>query len=183
MAKNSYIIPIEKEKIFVPISDPEAHFGVNRESVDFLISPNTKILAAAKGEVVDVKVDSEEGGNDEKYAALKYQNYITIKHDNSEYSQYIHLAPNSSLVKKGDFVNQGDIIANGIGMIGYTTAPHVHFMVIEFSDNEAGFNSIKIEWEEPLKVYEDGLEIQEELKKEKYELLLNECKEVVSKNG
>ena len=183
MAKNSYIIPIEKEKIFVPISDPEARFGANKESVDFMISPDTKILAAAKGEVVDVKVDSKVGGDDEKYAALEYQNFITIKHDNSEYSQYIHLAPNSSLVKKGDFVNQGDIIADGIGMIGYTTAPHVHFMVIEFSDNEVGFNSIKINWDESFKVYGAGPEIQEELKKEKYKLLLNECKEVVKKNG
>ena len=183
MAKNNYIIPIEKEKIFVPISDPRAHFGVNIEAVDFLISQRTKILAAAKGEVFEVKVDSKVGGDDEKYAALKYQNFITIKHASNEYSQYIHLAPNSSLVKEGDIVNQGDIIAKGVGMVGYTAAPHVHFQVFEFSDNEVGFDLMKINWKEPFKIYKDPQETQKELKKEKYKTLLKECEEAASKNG
>lgn len=175
MSKNKYAIPVEKDKMFFPISNTEAHPGILRNSVDFLMRSGIKVLAAAKGEVVDVKDDATEGGDNPKYADIKYQNYITIKHDEVEYSQYVHLAPNSVRVSVGDVVNEGDVIANGIDMIGCTTAPHLHFMVLEFKDNKEGFETLPISWQTDLKVYRDA-EVQEELKKEKYSDFLNSLK-------
>ncbi len=166
-SKNKYSLPFGKDTLNLAISNPEAHSKKlnNEHAIDFLIKPNTKILAVEKGIVTIVKDNSKVGGDDEKFGALKYQNYITIKHDNGEYSQYFHLAPNSSLVKKGDKVKKGQPIAKGIGMIGYTSAPHLHLEV--FDENE---KSLKINFNNPIKIYQ-GKNASLELQKSKYQKL------------
>ena len=117
-----------------------AHKGRLKHSIDFIIKEGTPIFASADGVVVDVKDDSNEGGPDEKYATdIKYLNFMTLKHVNSEYSQYGHIAHKASLIKVGDKVKRGEPIANGIGMIGSTTTPHIHLLVCIDSNNEAGF--------------------------------------------
>ena len=103
-SKNTYALPLKKYAIFLAISDPRAHHSHWKHAVDFSIDLNVPILASLEGEIVDVKDDSSEGGNDEKYADIKYQNFITIKHANNEFSQYGHIAHKSSLVKIGDKV-------------------------------------------------------------------------------
>ncbi|MCK4552659.1 M23 family metallopeptidase [Candidatus Pacearchaeota archaeon] len=165
--KNIYSLPFKKDTLTLAVSNPEVHSKKlnNEHAIDFLIKPNTKILAIAKGTVHNVKDNSKVGGNNEKFGALKYQNYITIKHDNDEYSQYFHLLPNSSLVKKNDKVKKGQPIAKGIGMIGYTSSPHLHLEV--FDENE---KSLKINFNNPLKIYQ-GKNAALELQKSKYKQL------------
>lgn len=41
---------------------------------------------------------------------------------------YMHLYPNSYLVKKGQNVSKGDLIA-GVGTTGMSTGNHLHFQV------------------------------------------------------
>ncbi len=142
------MIPFPEKTIFLPISNPEAHFGNSKYAVDFVVRYNVPILAAQDGIVTDVKDDFNEGGADPKYA--KKANYITIQHE-EEFSQYIHLAHNSALVKVGDKVKQGQKIATSIGMTGYTTAPHLHFMVFHFTKDS--FQTLEIQWATPQTVY------------------------------
>jgi len=167
MSKNVYSMPFKDGTLFLAVSNPEAHSKESNDeyAIDFLIKTNTKILAVAGGVVHKVKDNSKSGGNDEKFAQLKYQNYITLKHDNGEYSQYFHLAPGSSLVKKGDNVKKGQSIAKGVGMIGYTSAPHLHLEV--FDENE---KSLKIRFGSSIKVYR-GKNAALELQKSKYQKL------------
>lgn len=166
-SKNIYQLPFRKDTLNLAVSNPEAHSKESNDehAIDFLIKSNTKILAIADGVIHNVKDDANKGGNDKKFAQIKYQNYITIKHDNGEYSQYFHLAQNSSLVKKGDKVKKGQSIAKGVGMIGYTSAIHLHLEV--FNEDE---KSLKINFKVPVKIYR-GEKAALELQKLKYKLL------------
>ena len=170
-SKNTYVLPLKKDSVFLAISDPRAHYSHWKHAVDFSIDFNVPVLAALEGEIVDVKDDSREGGNDEKYADIKYQNYITIKHENNEFSQYVHLGHKSSLVKIGDKVKKGDPISKGIGMIGYTTAPHLHMMIFVNKDNKVGYESLEIQFEKKIKVIKSGEEHSRELAKPRYRML------------
>lgn len=60
-----------------------------------------------------------------------YGNYIGIEcsvDDDVYFVKYAHLYPNSSSLKIGDEVNQGEIIA-GVGTTGSSTGNHLHFEV------------------------------------------------------
>ena len=169
--KNVYSLPLKEGTVFLAISDPRAHYGHWQYAIDFPIDFNVKILAVAEGEVIDVKDNSSEGGNDDKYADIKYANYITIKHANEELSQYGHIAHKSSLVKVGDKVKKGDPIAKGVGIVGYTTTPHLHLMVCFDTDNEVGYESLEIRFDKPIHIIRDGREHLNELSKPKYKRL------------
>jgi murein DD-endopeptidase MepM/ murein hydrolase activator NlpD len=78
----------------------------------------------------EIKVDSKEGGFEDKYKDLKYMNYMTLKHKNGEYSQYCHIKYKGNLVKKGEKVREGQPIALS-GNTGYSSEPHLHFMVFK----------------------------------------------------
>ena len=170
-SKNIYALPFKKNIVFLAISDPRAHYSHWKHAVDFSIDFNVPILTSLEGEIVDVKDDSKEGGNDKKYANIKYQNFITIKHANNEFSQYGHIAYKSSLVKIGDKVKKCNPIARGIGMIGYTTVPHLHMMVSVIDDNEVGFKTLEIQFEEKVKIIRTPEEHNRELSKPKYKRL------------
>lgn len=170
--KNIYSLPFAKDALTLAVSDPKAHYGSWKNAIDFLCQYDVPILAALKGKVIDVKDNSNIGGNDKKFADTKYQNYITIKHGNEEYSQYVHLNHKSSLVKKGDLVKMGQPIAKGIGMVRYTTAPHLHLIVFkEYDNNEDGFESLKIEWKSNAPKIHKGESLAKEIQKPKYKPL------------
>lgn len=58
---------------------------------------------------------------------------IVIDHGNGEYSVYAHLKRNSMLVKNGDMVRKGQLIAK-LGSSGNSTEPHLHFQVCDGPD-------------------------------------------------
>ncbi len=77
------------------------------------------IMATANGQVVTVGYDSSFG------------NYIIIRHKHGMYTRYAHMS--ATRAKKGEFVNQGQVIGY-IGNTGVTTAPHLHYEVHIGSD-------------------------------------------------
>lgn len=79
---------------------------------DFRAAIGTKIKASNDGVVVLLK--------NRFYAG----NSIILDHGSGIYTQYYHLS--KFLVKKGDFVKKGDIIALS-GATGRITGPHLHF--------------------------------------------------------
>ena len=170
-SKNIYSLPFKEDTVFLAISDPRAHYSHWKYAIDFSIDFNIPILAVSDGEVVDVKDDSTEGGDDIKYADIKYANYITIKHTHDEYSQYSHLAHKSSLVKIGDKVKKGHPIAKGIDMIGCTTTPHLHLMVCINADNKVGYESLEIQIDKKINIIRNGKEHIKGLTKPKFKRL------------
>ena len=77
---------------------------------DFAASVGTPILSTANGIVVKSSYTRGNG------------NYVTIKHNNTYSTQYLHMKHRK--VKVGEWVEQGQVIGS-VGMTGYTSGPHV----------------------------------------------------------
>jgi len=84
------------------------------EGLDFSAPAGTPILAASGGVVREAKYQSG------------YGNTVEIDHGNGFVTRYAHAS--RLLVKPGQFVNRGDLIAN-VGSSGRSTGPHLHFEV------------------------------------------------------
>ena len=80
------------------------------KGTDFGASIGTPILATANGVVVKASYTKGNG------------NYVTIKHNNTYSTQYLHMKRRK--VKRGQTVKQGDVIG-WVGMTGNTSGPHV----------------------------------------------------------
>lgn len=144
-----YKLPVRKVDFVQALSDPKIHNGKTEYAVDFDLSVGTPIIAAQSGQVTEVYMESDEGGEDEKYLnnINKYTNRITIKHAENEYSQYAHLQHDSAEVKEGDEVKVGQVIAHS-GNTGFSTQPHLHFHVMQIIEveNEKDWESLEIRW-------------------------------------
>lgn len=95
--------------------------------IDLGIPANTQIKSPMPGTVENV-YSSPEGGNQ-----------LIIKHNNGYVTGYAHLT--KALVKKGDKIRQGEIVALS-GNTGKSTGPHLHFTLKD------GFGN----WLDPAKV-------------------------------
>ncbi|WP_299102405.1 peptidoglycan DD-metalloendopeptidase family protein [uncultured Winogradskyella sp.] len=80
------------------------------KGTDFAAAVGTPIMATANGTVIE---STRRGGNGK---------YVKIRHNDTYTTQYLHMS--KRLVKKGDYVKQGDIIGK-VGMTGNTGGPHV----------------------------------------------------------
>ncbi len=84
----------------------------NHKGLDIGASTGADIIAAADGEVVIATYSYSAG------------NYIMLDHGGGVSTVYMHCS--QLLVKKGDKVKQGQLIAK-VGSTGYSTGPHLHF--------------------------------------------------------
>jgi len=127
-----YKTPLQKEtqiKIYKPV-DEWAHenYPWSKYAIDFMVPKGTPVLSARGGKVVRIKQDSDKWGLDKKF--LNDANYVTIKHEDGTYAEYLHLEKNKIKVKKGDSVSQGDLLGY-VGLSGAISEPHLHFHVFE----------------------------------------------------
>jgi len=83
----------------------KAHKGT-----DFAVGVGTPIMSTANGTVIKSSYTKGNG------------NYVTIRHNNTYSTQYLHMKRRKVTV--GKFVKQGDIIG-WVGMTGQTSGPHV----------------------------------------------------------
>ena len=130
--KNKYIYPVKiTERVKITYNESPAHKDRLKYAVDFIIPIGTPIKAALSGMVVDVKQDSSRGGKSKYFD--KYGNYIEIKHKNNEYSIYEHVKKNGALVKIGDKIKTGQLIAYS-GATGWLAhlGPHLHFDIHKY---------------------------------------------------
>ena len=97
-------------------TSPTAGASSNHQGIDLAGSRGTPIKASKAG-VVTVRSSSRSAGN-----------YVTIKHDNTYSSIYMHLE--NSIVSKGQTVSQGQVIGY-MGDSGITTGVHLHFGIIK----------------------------------------------------
>ncbi len=80
------------------------------KGTDFAGQIGTPIRSTANGTVLKSSYSRANG------------NYVTIKHNNTYSTQYLHMRKRK--VRIGQFVKQGDVIG-WVGMTGYTSGPHV----------------------------------------------------------
>ena len=162
--KNAYVLPFRRKDLIKARADPRAHFGHLKHAIDFILPEGSTLLAAKEGEVVDIKVDSNKGGPDIRYAGNKYLNYMTIQHSNGELSQYAHLKYKGALVKMGAKVKTGQPIAIS-GNTGLSTNPHLHFHILKLNKTPIGWETLKIKFKERLKIDRKAYPIPKEMKK------------------
>ena len=96
-------------------SDPFNKKSAIHKGVDLASNKGNKIKTMAKGKVIR---SGQSGG----YGLL-----VEIDHSNGFKTRYAHL--NRAYVQKGEYVNQGDTIAE-VGSSGRSTGPHLHYEVL-----------------------------------------------------
>lgn len=122
-----YALPYEKGKSFRVVQGYFSRFShKERAALDFNMGRGSKIAAAREGVVVRVKQDGKRGGLNRKYRADG--NNIVIQHEDGTRAGYWHLQENGALVRVGDTVRKGQVIALS-GKTGYAAFPHLHFLV------------------------------------------------------
>ncbi len=102
---------------------PDAYYAV-----DFAMPVGTDVFAARGGIVFDVASTHFSAGLDPERDGPN-ANVIRILHDDGTYAIYAHLNTNSIRVRPGDRVRRGEYIADS-GNTGYSSGPHLHFVVI-----------------------------------------------------
>lgn len=115
----SWMVPCSYRQFSSPFGERESPGGVgstNHQGVD-LAGPEGTPIYATKSGVVTVNSSSRSAGI-----------YVTIRHDNTYSSIYMHLS--RSAVKKGQTVTQGQLIGY-MGATGIVTGSHLHFGIIK----------------------------------------------------
>ena len=103
------------------------HKNASKSTEDYYCY-NKPVIAPGDGIIVEIvdHIDDNEPGK--VNAAQNWGNTVIIKHSNDLYTQISHLREGSFRVKKGDYVRQGELIAN-CGNSGRSPEPHIHFQV------------------------------------------------------
>jgi murein DD-endopeptidase MepM/ murein hydrolase activator NlpD len=108
-----------------------SHQGSNKYAIDWQMPEGTPVYAARGGLVVKVKEDSDRGGASMKYD--QYNNYVLIRHEDGTLGHYCHLQKNGVVVRPGDMVKTGQMIAHS-GNTGFSSGAHLHFCVFMTKD-------------------------------------------------
>lgn len=98
----------------------------NLHAVDFALPEGTPVLAAREGVVMQTEAGYREGGPEPRLRGRA--NFVRILHADGSMATYAHLQPGGVLVRPGQHVRQGERIGLS-GNTGYSTAPHLHFVV------------------------------------------------------
>ncbi len=126
-----YQLPFEKGRDVMIFQGYDGKFSHNGENaLDFGLEIGDKVYAARGGIVYDVVVSNSRSCK--SASCGKYNNYITIYHDDGTSAEYVHLKKDGSEVKVGDRVEAGDLIGYS-GNTGWSSGPHLHFMVFTYT--------------------------------------------------
>ena len=127
-----YDLPFQKKKRYKIMQGFNGKFShrsdESRYAIDFKMPIGDTIVAARSGYVVRVVSHfTERGGREFRDKA----NQIIIVHDDGTLAYYVHLDTDGALVKVNDYVTAGQPIGIS-GFTGFTTKPHLHFVVRNF---------------------------------------------------
>jgi len=95
-----------------------------------------EVLAVADGQVSDMKDGLEEnaGSTERRNRVVTLDNvlgnYIILDLGHSRFAVYAHLRPGTLMVKLGDRVKAGQVLAR-LGNSGNSDAPHLHFQLVD----------------------------------------------------
>src|SRR5579884_2693312 len=104
------------------------HMGLGAYAWDFCMPVGSPVVAARGGTVLAVRQGSNIGGWGPKFA--DDANFVVVDHGDGTAGLYMHLMFRGARVNVGDHVETGQLIAYS-GNTGWTSAPHLHFMVMK----------------------------------------------------
>ncbi len=129
-----YSLPFSKGRKFKVIQGFGGSFSHDSKrsyyAVDFNTQVGDTICAAREGIVVRIRDSyTERGGR--KF--IDKANMITVLHNDGTLASYVHLDYKGVFVQPGDRLERGQPIGIS-GYTGFTTTPHLHFVVREARD-------------------------------------------------
>ncbi len=126
----AYRLPFQAPRLRVDQA-PNGRFShqdeENRDAVDFALPEATLVMAAREGTVMQVQDGFKANGQDRERDAGR-ANFIRILHSDGSMALYGHLQAGGMRVRPGQAVQAGQPIGLS-GNSGYSTAPHLHFVV------------------------------------------------------
>ncbi len=108
----------------------------NRFAVDLAMAIGESVTAVRSGIIADARDDFSIGGAAEYF--LDKANHVTVMHEDGSYAVYAHILYGSLEVEVGDRIEQGQVLAR-IGNTGYSTGPHLHF-VLRYNSGKGGYS-------------------------------------------
>jgi murein DD-endopeptidase MepM/ murein hydrolase activator NlpD len=121
-----YDLPYKKGSGYTVLQGYNGKFShTNENALDFDMPEGTEITAAREGVVVKIVQSNTQSCPTPD--CMQYNNYVTIMHADGSFANYVHIKQNGALVKPGDKVKAGDVIAQS-GKVGWVTAAHLHFV-------------------------------------------------------
>lgn len=128
---NSYVyrLPFQSSKSFKLIQGYHGTFSHNimgGYALDFEMPEGTAVVAAREGKVLEIldNIITKKAFLDENDQG----NFVLILHNDGTLGYYIHLKPHGIIVRAGQTVTRGQMIAES-GDTGYSVRPHLHFEV------------------------------------------------------
>lgn len=123
--------PFSGKKSWHSAIDIAPNGGASPGTVPIIASKSGKVVFPEAGVPVNYGKGSGINGS-------TYGNYIIIQHTDGNYTLYAHLHADTIMVRAGDSVVQGQVIAY-MGTSGASTGTHLHFEVREGQNN---YNSV-----------------------------------------
>ena len=108
----------------------------NRYALDISMPVGEPVLAVKAGIVADGRDDFSIGGATNYF--LDKANHVTVMHADGSYAVYAHILYGSLAVAIGQEVEVGQVIGR-IGNTGYSTGPHLHF-VMRYNSGSGGYS-------------------------------------------
>ena len=99
----------------------------NRDAVDFALPEGTLVLAAREGTVMQIQ-DGFLGNGQDRERDGGRANFIRVLHSDGSMALYGHLQAGGMRVRRGQAVGAGQPLGLS-GNSGYSSAPHLHFVV------------------------------------------------------
>ena len=103
----------------------------------------TSVIASQSGTVISI-IDNNGGSciSGDKTCGDGYGNYLVIEQTDGNYVLYGYLDTNSIKVKKGDYVNQGQVLGY-VGNTGNATTPSLHYEIRKgMNDTSSSINPL-----------------------------------------
>lgn len=113
----------------------------SRYAFDFTMPENTPVVAARAGVVIASESSYRLGGRNP--ALMSMANFVSILQDDQTVATYAHLAPGGVIVRPGERVLAGTPIGYS-GSTGYTSGPHLHFVVQKLVRKNEGFAAVSL---------------------------------------
>lgn len=126
IASAGYRLPVRAGEPWVLSQGPYggfSHYGRSLHAYDIAPTSGSCVVAMRSGIVT-----AHDLGYGQTPHLRIFGNYVTIAHDDGEFSHYAHLLAGSFLVKTGQRVEQGQALAR-VGTSGYSFGRHVHVHV------------------------------------------------------
>jgi formylglycine-generating enzyme required for sulfatase activity len=145
-AREGYRVPWAKGESHAVTQSPDGPITThsepaNRNAIDFAMPSGTPVHAARRGTVIGIEQSFKVGGQDR--VLVDKANYVDVLHDDGTIATYAHLAEKSVVVRMGQRVAAGDMLALS-GSTGYSSGPHLHFAVWTLEKTDKGFERISL---------------------------------------